>query len=171
MSYRPLAFAALAPLALAACATTSGGDEIVLTSSNSNAEAAVAPSLPLMQDVVRRLSQDDFEGRAPSTAVEPKVLDYIIAKFKQAGLQPGNHGEWLQDVPTVEITGSNYTIDGGFAMAEQFDLNPVVQVGEGERAVPMARHPITFSATPARYTLPPPELDEHGAELRTWLAS
>ena len=56
-------------------------------------------------------------------------------------------------------------------MAEQFALEPVVTVGEGERAVPMARHPITFSATPARYTLPPPELDEHGAELRKWLAS
>ena len=54
-------------------------------------------------------------------------------------------------------------------MAEQFALDPVVTVGEGERAVPMARHPITFSATPARYTLPPPELDEHGAELRQWL--
>ena len=45
------------------------------------------------------------------------------------------------------------------------------QAGEGERALPMARHPITFSATPARYALPPPELDEHGAELRKWLAS
>jgi hypothetical protein len=35
----------------------------------------------------------------------------------------------------------------------------------------MARHPITFTATPARYELPPPELDEHGAELRKWLQS
>ena len=63
------------------------------------------------------------------------------------------------------------TIDGGFAMAEKFGLEPVVQAGEGERALPVARHPITFSATPADYPLPPPELDEHGAELRKWLAS
>ncbi|WP_241229765.1 M28 family peptidase [Tsuneonella rigui] len=127
MSYRPLAFAALASLTLASCTTTSGGDEIVLASSSS-AEAAVAPSIPLMQEVTKRLSQDDFEGRAPSTAVEPKVLDYIIAKFKQAGLQPGNHGEWLQDVPTVEITGSNYTpltVSGGakplnFSFGDQY---------------------------------------------------
>jgi crotonobetainyl-CoA:carnitine CoA-transferase CaiB-like acyl-CoA transferase len=55
-------------------------------------------------------------------------------------------------------------------MAEQFDLEPVVTVGEGDRAVPVARHPITFSATPAQYPLPPPELDEHGAELRKWLS-
>jgi Zn-dependent M28 family amino/carboxypeptidase len=65
--------------------------------------------VPLMQAITKRLSADDFEGRAPSTAVEPKVLDYIVAQFKAAGLQPGNKGEWLQPVPTVELTGSNYT--------------------------------------------------------------
>lgn len=59
----------------------------------------------------------------------------------------------------------------GSLMAERFGLDPVIKVGEGRRAVPMARHPITFSATPAHYELPPPELDEHGPELRKWLAS
>lgn len=71
--------------------------------------------VPLMKRVVERLSADDLEGRAPSTAVEPKVLDTIIAEFKAAGLKPGKDG-WLQDVPTVEITGSNQsplTITGG----------------------------------------------------------
>ena len=62
------------------------------------------------------------------------------------------------------------TIDGGFAMAQEFALDPIVEVGEGERAVPTTRHPITFSETPAQYALPPPELDEHGAELRKWLS-
>jgi Zn-dependent M28 family amino/carboxypeptidase len=72
-------------------------------------QAAFKPDVPLMKAVVQRLSADDFEGRGPSTAVEPKVLDYIVSQFKAAGLQPGNHGEWLQDVPTVEITGSHFT--------------------------------------------------------------
>src|SRR5690606_41593413 len=62
------------------------------------------------------------------------------------------------------------TIDGGFAMAERFELDPVVVVGEGEQAVPTTRHPIRLSRTPATYRLPPPGLDEHGAELRKWLA-
>ena len=31
------------------------------------------------------------------------------------------------------------------------------------------RHPLTFSRTPPRYHLPPPKLDEHGAEIRAWL--
>ena len=78
--------------------------------------------------------------------------------------------EWFDLLVDAGVPcGPINTIDGGFAAADQFALDPVVEVGEGERAVPMARHPITFSATPARYELPPPQLDEHGAELRKWL--
>jgi crotonobetainyl-CoA:carnitine CoA-transferase CaiB-like acyl-CoA transferase len=32
------------------------------------------------------------------------------------------------------------------------------------------RNPITFSETPPGYRLPPPSVDEHGAEIRRWLA-
>jgi crotonobetainyl-CoA:carnitine CoA-transferase CaiB-like acyl-CoA transferase len=80
--------------------------------------------------------------------------------------------EWFELLVEAGVpSGPINTIDGGFAMAERFGLDPVVQVGEGERALPMARHPITFSATPAAYTLPPPELDEHGDEIRKRLSS
>jgi crotonobetainyl-CoA:carnitine CoA-transferase CaiB-like acyl-CoA transferase len=80
--------------------------------------------------------------------------------------------EWFELLVEAGVpSGPINTIDGGFAMAERFGLDPVVQVGEGERALPMARHPINFSATPAAYTLPPPELDEHGTEIRKWLTS
>lgn len=80
--------------------------------------------------------------------------------------------EWFELLVAAGVPcGPINTIDGGFAMAERFGLDPVVEVGEGERALPMARHPITFSGSPAAYRLPPPELDEHGTELRTWLAS
>src|SRR3954447_11258899 len=61
------------------------------------------------------------------------------------------------------------TIDDGFAAAERFGLDPVVEVGEGDRALPTTRQPIRFSSTPVDYALPPPELDEHGDELRAWL--
>lgn len=80
--------------------------------------------------------------------------------------------EWFEALVAVGVPcGPITTIDGGFAMARRFGLDPVVEVGDGERAVPTTRHPIRFSATPAGYALPPPELDEHGAELRTWLAA
>ena len=59
------------------------------------------------------------------------------------------------------------TVDGGVAFAEQLGLDPVVRIGPD--AVPSVRNPITFSATPPGYTLPPPDLDEHGAAIRAWL--
>ena len=109
----PAALAAASALALSACATTMATEDTAPMASGAltatEAEAAVAPSVPIMKDVTKRLAADDFEGRAPSTAIEPKVLDYIVAEFKRAGLKPGNSGKWLQEVPTVEITGSNYS--------------------------------------------------------------
>jgi crotonobetainyl-CoA:carnitine CoA-transferase CaiB-like acyl-CoA transferase len=61
------------------------------------------------------------------------------------------------------------TVDEGVAFATELGLDPVVVAGEGDRAVPSVRNPISFSRTPSRYVLPPPELDEHGAQLRAWL--
>ena len=62
------------------------------------------------------------------------------------------------------------TIDQGIAFAEEVGLDPVVTVGEGAAAVPSVRNPIRFSDTPPDYRLPPPSLDEHGEEIRRWLA-
>ena len=109
---RPHATAALAALSLSACATTGQSDTLPKGTALPPPETtAVDPavSIDLMKQMVQRLSADDFEGRAPSTETEPRVLDYIVSQFKAAGLQPGNKGEWLQPVPTVEITGSGYT--------------------------------------------------------------
>ena len=78
--------------------------------------------------------------------------------------------EWFELLLEAGVAcGPINTIDDGFAAAERFGLEPVVEVGKGERALPTTRHPIRFSGTPVDYALPPPELDEHGAELRAWL--
>jgi crotonobetainyl-CoA:carnitine CoA-transferase CaiB-like acyl-CoA transferase len=80
--------------------------------------------------------------------------------------------EWFDQLVAAGVPAAPIgTIDGGFAMAERFELEPVVEVGEGDRAVPTTRHPLRLSATPASYRLPPPLLDEHGDELRTWLST
>jgi crotonobetainyl-CoA:carnitine CoA-transferase CaiB-like acyl-CoA transferase len=85
-------------------------------------------------------------------------------------LRTRTKAEWFRDllaagVPCAPIN----TIDGGVAFARELGLDPVVSVGMADRAVPSVRNPITFSATPPRYELPPPGLDEHGKEIRTWL--
>jgi crotonobetainyl-CoA:carnitine CoA-transferase CaiB-like acyl-CoA transferase len=78
--------------------------------------------------------------------------------------------EWFRDIIGAGVPcGPINTIDQGVAFAEEIGLDPVVTVGEGATAVPSVRNPITFSATEAAYRLPPPSLDEHGAEIREWL--
>ena len=80
--------------------------------------------------------------------------------------------DWFREIIAVGVPcGPINTVDGGVAFAEEVGLDPVVRVGEGEDAVPSVRNPITFSETPADYRLPPPSLDEHGAEIRRWLAT
>jgi crotonobetainyl-CoA:carnitine CoA-transferase CaiB-like acyl-CoA transferase len=79
--------------------------------------------------------------------------------------------DWFRDIIGAGVPcGPINTIDQGVAFAEEIGLDPVVTVGEGAAAVPSVRNPITFSATAAEYRLPPPTLDEHGAEIRRWLA-
>ena len=61
-----------------------------------------------MVEVTRTLSSDAFEGRAPGTPGEEKTVAFLIEQFREAGLQPGNNGSWVQDVPLVEITGKDF---------------------------------------------------------------
>ena len=79
--------------------------------------------------------------------------------------------DWFRDIIAAGVPcGPINTIDQGVAFAQEVGLDPVVTVGDGTAAVPSVRNPITFSATAAQYRLPPPTLDEHGDELRRWLA-
>lgn len=61
-----------------------------------------------MVDITRRLSADEMEGRAPGTAGEEKTIDLMTKAFADAGLQPGNGDSWLQPVPLIGITASNF---------------------------------------------------------------
>ncbi len=81
-------------------------------------------------------------------------------------------GEWFHALTGVGVPcGPINSVARGIAFAEEIGLDPVVLAGQGVAAVPTIRHPLEFSASPARYELPPPGLDEHGAEIREWLAS
>ncbi|WP_021599486.1 CaiB/BaiF CoA transferase family protein [Actinomadura welshii] len=106
-----------------------------------------------------------YATNAARTANRDELRPLLVERLKERGAV-----EWFDLLVEAGVpSGPINTIDGGFAMAERFELDPVVVVGEGAHAVPTTRHPIRFSRTPATYRLPPPELDEHGAELREWL--
>ncbi|MBQ0987541.1 CoA transferase [Streptomyces sp. F63] len=80
--------------------------------------------------------------------------------------------EWFRDIIAAGVPcGPINTIAGGVEFAQEVGLDPVVTAGEGPNAVPSVRNPITFSETPPEYRLPPPSLDEHGAEIRRWLSA
>src|SRR3954449_12526405 len=78
--------------------------------------------------------------------------------------------DWFREIIAAGVPcGPINTVDGGVGFAEEIGLEPVVEVGDGEAMVPSVRHPIRFSETPVDYRLPPPQLDEHGEEIRRWL--
>ncbi|MEL1251963.1 M28 family peptidase [Aurantiacibacter gilvus] len=89
-----LLLAPLTALALSACADST--------------EAPADISLETVQNAVRTLSSDEFEGRMPGTEGEERTIAFLIEQFEAAGLEPGNGDSWTQEVPLVEITGSNY---------------------------------------------------------------
>jgi crotonobetainyl-CoA:carnitine CoA-transferase CaiB-like acyl-CoA transferase len=108
-----------------------------------------------------------FTRNKDRTANREELRPLLVERLATRGAE-----EWFELLVGAGVPcGPINTIDAGFAMAEKFGLEPVIEAGEGERALPMARNPITFSATPTAYALPPPELDEHGVELRKWLTS
>ncbi|MDT7620170.1 MAG: hypothetical protein QOF99_1071, partial [Pseudonocardiales bacterium] len=108
-----------------------------------------------------------FRNNSDRTANRVELRRLLIERLATRGA-----GEWFDALVSAGVPcGPINTIDGGFQTAEQLGLDPIVSVGEGDRAVPTTRHPIRFSATPVTYQLPPPELDEHGVELRKWLGS
>jgi Zn-dependent M28 family amino/carboxypeptidase len=68
--------------------------------------AAAAPADPVspaaLSADVKVLAADAFGGRAPGTPGEAKTVDWLVAQFKAAGLQPGGaNGSWTQAVPLV----------------------------------------------------------------------
>jgi crotonobetainyl-CoA:carnitine CoA-transferase CaiB-like acyl-CoA transferase len=154
-----------------------------------NAHPSVFPyePLPTKDDDIIIAAANDRQFRKlcevlgiPEVADDPRFARNVDRTANREELRPLLVGrlalrgavEWFDALVAVGVPcGPIQTIDGGFAMAERFGLDPVVEAGTGERAMPTTRHPIRFSATPVGYRLPPPDLDEHGVELRKWLTT
>jgi Zn-dependent M28 family amino/carboxypeptidase len=49
------------------------------------------------------LAADSLMGRKPFTTGETKAISYLQKRFAEEGLEPGNGGSYLQDVPMVNI--------------------------------------------------------------------
>jgi Zn-dependent M28 family amino/carboxypeptidase len=110
---------------------------------------------------VQTLGSDAFEGRAPNTRAEQKTVDYLIAQFRAAGLQPGGavvagKRSWTQPVPLLKsdwasaphlalnLSGQSVPLTQGTEIAVRSPTNgdknlsldnvPLVFVGYGVKA-------------------------------------
>lgn len=83
----------------------------------------IKPIGPITPDAIKSqiavLANDSLMGRKPFTEGEVRTTRYIASEFKKAGLEPGNHGSYFQDVPMVQITSTPspvMTIGGKISM-------------------------------------------------------
>ncbi|MBC2776600.1 M28 family metallopeptidase [Parasphingopyxis marina] len=87
MRFHRLATLLALPLLFAATAAAAQGD----------------PDTPInagqIEETVRTLASDTFEGRAPGTRGEDVTIGYLIGRFEALGLEPaGESGGWIQRV-------------------------------------------------------------------------
>ncbi|MGY1691534.1 CaiB/BaiF CoA transferase family protein [Geodermatophilus sp. SYSU D01105] len=137
--------------------------DLIITAGNSGQFRKLVEVLgvPELADDPRFLRNED--RTANRDQLRPLLVERLRTRSKH---------EWFRDIIAAGVPcGPINTVDQGVAFAEEVGLDPVVTVGEGDAAVPSVRNPIRFSSTPADYRLPPPRLDEHGAEIREWLAA
>jgi crotonobetainyl-CoA:carnitine CoA-transferase CaiB-like acyl-CoA transferase len=136
--------------------------ELIITAGNDGQFRRLCEVLgvpELVDDPRFRRNEDRTANR---DELRPLLVDRLRTRSKL---------EWFRDIIGAGVPcGPINTIDQGVAFAEEIGLDPVVTAGEGAGAVPSIRNPITFSGTAADYRLPPPALDEHGTEIRQWLA-
>jgi len=116
---------------------------------------------------VPELSTDErFAENSGRTANRDELRPLLIARLKQRSA-----ADWFDELIAAGVPcGPINSVAAGVEFARKIGLDPVVLAGEGDQAVPGIRNPLAFSATTPRYDLPPPHLDEHGPQIRAWLA-
>jgi crotonobetainyl-CoA:carnitine CoA-transferase CaiB-like acyl-CoA transferase len=135
--------------------------ELIVTAGNDGQFRRLCEVLGVPELVDDPRFQHNQDRTANRDALRPILVERLKARTAD---------EWFRDLIAAGVPcGPINTVLDGVAFAERLGLQPVVRVGDGSAAVPSIRNPITFSASPARYHLPPPNLDEHGEEIRKWL--
>ncbi|HEX2317636.1 MAG TPA: CoA transferase [Streptosporangiaceae bacterium] len=139
-----------------------GDGDLIITAGNDAQFRKLCDVLgaPHLADDVR------FARNADRTANRDELrplLTELLAKRTAA--------DWFGALIAVGVPcGPINTVDQGIAFATEIGLDPVVTAGSGPAARPTIRHPLSFSETAPRYDLPPPTLDEHGDDIRSWLS-
>lgn len=102
----------------------------------------------------RSLNRDELRPLL-SEILATKSTDEWFGLFREKGL------------PCAPINN----VAQGIQFAESIGLQPIVQVGNGDSAQPGVRNPVSYSKTPVTYDFAPPELNENGDAIRSWILS
>lgn len=108
------------------------------------------------------LTDPRFGSMADRNAHRDELRPLLLARLATRTAQ-----EWFEVLSGVGVPcGPINTVDQGLELAAKLGLDPVVEPG----GVPSVRNPVTYSATPPSYRLPPPALGADGDAVRAWLA-
>lgn len=114
---RPLLLGLVALTALSACKKPDSAPAPAASTPSipapaaSEAPHAFSPQITAedFAELVKTLSSDAFEGRAPGSPGEDRTVAYLTAQMQRIGLKPGNGDSWTQEVPMVETTADPST--------------------------------------------------------------
>lgn len=100
-------------------------------------------------EMVKTLSSDDFEGRAPGAAGGEKTVEYIKAQYERIGLEPGgDDGTFFQTVPMIETTADESTVlrvdVAGSPRELAFGTDMVIGTRTGENEIRVADSGLVF---------------------------
>ncbi len=119
-------------------------------------------------ELVKTLSSDAFEGRAPGSKGEELTVNYIRDQMQRIGLQPGNGDSWFQDVPMTETTASESTVleieHNGKVQALKFGPDMVIGTRTGQTEVKVEASDLVFVG----YGVDAPEQDWNDYAGQDW---
>jgi crotonobetainyl-CoA:carnitine CoA-transferase CaiB-like acyl-CoA transferase len=91
-----------------------------------------------------------------------------LAERLEAVFRAASADHWIATLRAASVpVGPINRVDEAFALASDLGLEPV----DDSHGTPLVAPPLRLDGERPAVRLPPPRLDEHGEEIRAWLAS
>ncbi len=134
-----------------------GDGELIVIAANDHQFRRLALAL----EAPELLDDPRFGSMPDRNAHRDELRPLLLARLATRSAQ-----EWFEILTPAGVPcGPINTVEEGLDLARRLGLEPVVEPG----GVPSVRNPVTYSATPASYRRPPPDLDADASSVRAWL--
>ena len=112
-------------------------------------------------------ADDRFAQAANRNVNRAELEPYLVAALAQRTNQ-----EWFEVLSAAGLPCAPInTIAEGVDLAARLGLDPIAEVGTGDRVIPTVSNPIRLSETPPSYDLAPPALGQSTDLVKDWLRS